>query len=192
MAMISVEVRREDLMALRVEVKSLPGTLFAGASPLLKPFMKKLEELLPPEKTGHGSAYVLSHLPAHIEHVHAEEDEIVVKGGQKSLTISREELTALMDEKYPSTDHGSLNLPGLLFLQSSPTLQTCSLAKLRGEHNLRIPEGRRTLRYIFHVGIVSIDADQERIKIDFDPGRLPKRADGTGVLEGEREECAPR
>jgi hypothetical protein len=184
--MISVEVRREDLMALRVEVKSLPGTLFAGASPLLKPFMKKLEEILPPEKTGHGSAYILSHLPAHTDHVRAEEEVIVVKGSQKTLTITREELAALMDEKYPSADHGRLNLPGLLFLQSSPTLQACSLAKLRSEHHLRIPEGRRTLRYIFHLGIVSIDADQERIRIEFDPGRLPKRADGRGVLEGER------
>jgi hypothetical protein len=190
--MISVEVRREDLMALRVEVKSLPGTLFVGASPLLKPFMKKLEELLPPEKKGHGSAYVLSHLPALIEHVHAEEERIMVKGSRKSLTISREELAAMMDEKYPSADHGRLNLPGLLFLQSSPTLQVCSLAKLRGEHHLRIPEGRRTLRYIFHVGIVSIDADQVRIKIDFEPDRLPKRADGTSVLECERDEDTRR
>jgi hypothetical protein len=153
--------------------------------------MKKLEELLPPEKTGHGSAFILSHLPAHIDYVHADEDKIVVKGGENCLTISREELTVLMKEKYPSTDHGRLNLPGLLFLQSSPTLQACSLAKLRVEHNLRIPEGRRTLRYIFHVGIVSIDADQEMIKIDFDPGRLPRRADGRGVLEDERE-GAPR
>lgn len=192
LAMVSVEVRREDLMALRVEVKSLPGTLFAGASPLLKPFMKKLEELLPPEKAGHGSAFILSNLPVHIDQVHAEEDKIVVKGGENCLTISREELTVLMDEKYPTTDHGRLNLPGLLFLQSSPTLQVCSLAKLRGEHHLRIPEGRRTLRYIFHVGIVSIDADQERIKVDFDPGRLPKRADGRGGLEGEREEGTSR
>jgi hypothetical protein len=190
--MISVEVGREDLMALRVEVKSVAGTLFAGASPLLKPFMNKLEELLPPEKKGHGSAYVLSHLPAHIEHVHAEEDRIMVKGSRMCLTISREELAAMMDEKYPSTDHGRLNLPGLLFLQSSPTLQACSLAKLRSEHHLCIPEGRRTQRYIFHVGIVSIDADQVRIKIDFDPGRLPKRADGTSVLEGERKKGAPR
>jgi hypothetical protein len=154
--------------------------------------MKKLEELLPPEKTGHGSAFILSHLPAHIEHVHAEEDKIVVKGGEHCLTISREELAALMDEKYPTTDHGRLNLPGLLFLQGSPTLQVCSLAKLRGEHHLRIPEGRRTLRYIFHTAIVSIDADQERIRIDFDPGRLPKRADGRGVLEGEREDATSR
>jgi len=190
--MISVEVGREDLMALRVEVKSVAGTLFAGASPLLKPFMKKLEELLPAEKKGHGSAYVLSRLPAHIEHVHADQDEISVKGSQKSLTISRDELAAMMDKKYPSTDHGRLNLPGLLFLQSSPTLQACSLAKLRSEHHLRIPEGRRTLRYVFHAGIVSIDADQVRIKIAFDPDRLPRRADGTGTLEGELDEGALR
>jgi hypothetical protein len=54
---------------------------------------------------------------------------------------------------------------------------------LRRKHKLRIPDGRRTLRYIFHMGVASIDANGERIIVNFDPERLPKKPDGTCVLE---------
>ena len=39
------------------------------------------------------------------------------------------------------------------------------------------------LRYIFHLGVVTLDADKEKIKIGFDLERLPKRPDGTSTLE---------
>ena len=46
--MIYVEVWKEDLVATtRTEVRNQPGMLFGSTSPLLKPFMRKLEELLP-------------------------------------------------------------------------------------------------------------------------------------------------
>lgn len=181
--MITIEIRREDLMNMaRTEVRNLPGTLFVGASPLLKPFMKKLEDLLPAEKRGRGESYVLSALHSHIDEVRADEQGIMVKSGDKSVMISKDELCRLMGERYPSTEHHRLNLPGLLFLQSSPTVQACSAAMLRRQ-GLRIPEGRRTLRYIFHMAVVSIDADKDRIGIDVDLDRLPKKADGTSVLE---------
>jgi hypothetical protein len=181
--MITIEIGRVDLMNLaRTEVSNLPGTLFVGASPLLKPFMKKLEDLLPAEKWGKGDSYVLSALHSHIDEVFADEKGIMVRSGDKTVEISRDELCALMGERYPSTDPQRLNLPGLLFLQSSPTLQACSAAMLRRQ-GLRIPEGRRTLRYIFHLAVVSINADQERIRIEIDLDRLPKKADGSGVLD---------
>ena len=88
-----------------------------------------------------------------------------------------------MDERYPTTGHQRLNLPGLLFLQSGPALQSASAMILRREHKLRIPDGRRTMRYIFHMGVVKLDADKEKIKIGFDLERLPKKADGTSTLE---------
>lgn len=181
--MITIEIDREDLMNMaKTEVRNLPGTLFVGASPLLKPFMKKLEDLLPPEKRGRGDSYVLSALHSHIDEVRADEQGIMVKNGDKSVMISKDELCALMEERYPSTGHQRLNLPGLLFLQSSPTVQACSAAMLRRQ-GLRVPEGRRTLRYIFHMAVVSIDADKDRIKIEIDLDRLPKKADGSSVLE---------
>jgi hypothetical protein len=182
--MIPIEIERKDLKELaRIEVHNLPGVLFAGTSPLLKPFMKKLEELLPAERRGQGEAYVLSALHSHIGEVHASENSILVKSGEKAVEIRREELGALMGERYPSTDHHRLNLPGLLFLQGSPALQTTCTAKLRRDHSLRIPEGRRTLRYIFHLGVVLLDADKDKILVSFDPGRLPRKADGSCVLE---------
>jgi hypothetical protein len=181
--MITIEISREDLRSMaKTEVKNLPGTLFVGASPLLKPFMKKLEDLLPPEKRGRGDSYILAALHSHIDEVRADEQGIMVRSGDKTVNISKDEFCALMGERYPSTDHQRLNLPGLLFLQSSPTLQACSAALLRRQ-GLRIPEGRRTLRYIFHMAVVCIDADTEKIRIDIDPERLPKRADGSGVLD---------
>jgi hypothetical protein len=181
--MIAIEISREDLMNMaKTEVRNLPGTLFVGASPLLRPFMKKLEDLLPTEKRGRGDSYVLSALHSHIDEVRADEQGIMVRSGDKSVMISKDELSALMGERYPSTDHHRLNLPGLLFLQSSPTVQACSAAMLRRQ-GLRIPEGRRTLRYIFHMAVVSIDADKDKIRIDVDLDRLPKKADGSSVLE---------
>lgn len=181
--MITIEISREDLMKMaKTEVRNLPGTLFVGASPLLKPFMKKLEDLLPEELRGRGDSYVLSALHSHIDEVRADEQGIMVKSGDKAVLISKDDLCALMEEKYPSTDHQRLNLPGLLFLQSSPSVQACSAAMLRRQ-GLRIPEGRRTLRYIFHMAVVSIDADKDKIKIEIDLDRLPKKADGSSVLE---------
>ncbi len=182
--MISIEIGELDLRELtKIEVPNLPGALFVGASPLLKPFMKKLEALLPPANKGRGDSYILSALHSHIDEVHADENLIRVKSGDGVVEISREELGKLMGDRYPSTDHHRLNLPGLLFLQSSPALQSVSVILLRRGHNLQIPDGRRTLRYIFHMSVISIDADKEKIKIVFDPERLPKRADGSCVLE---------
>jgi hypothetical protein len=145
--------------------------------------MKKLEVLLPPEKKGRGDSYVLGALHSHIDEVHADESHIRVKSGETVVEIRREELGELMGEKYPTTSHHRLNLPGLLFLQSGPALQTASAILLRREHRLRIPDGRRTMRYIFHMGVVSLDANKEKIIVSFDPGRLPKKEDGTSVLE---------
>jgi hypothetical protein len=182
--MISFEISKKDLMNIaKVEVRNLPGTFFVGASPLLKPFIKKLECMLPPESTGKGDSYTLSALHSHVTEVHANEFAIFIKGHEIQVGIWRDELIAMISEKYPFTEHQRLNLPGLLLLQSSPSIQVVSAAKLRSEHKLRIPDGRRTLRYIYHISIVSIDANQESIRIVFDPKRLPKKADGTGVLE---------
>jgi hypothetical protein len=182
--MISFQINKRDLMNIaKIEVKNLPGTFFVGASPLLKPLIKKLECMLPIESTGRGDNYTLSALHSHVTEVHANEFAISIKGQGTQVEIGRDELMARISKKYPFTEHQKLNLPGLLLLQSSPSIQVVSTAKLRSEHKLRIPDGRRTLRYIYHLGVVSIDADQQRIRIVFDPERLPKKADGTGVLE---------
>jgi len=176
-------VSEKDLNELvRTEVENLPGTLFAGTSPLLRPFMKKLEALLPPENRGRGDSYILNALHSHIDQVHADGSRIVVKSGELEVIIRREELGELIEEKYPTTSHHRLNLPGLLFLQSSPSLQTASAILLRREHKLRIPDGRRTMRYIFHMGVAAIDANKEKITVIFDMDRLPRREDGTSVL----------
>ncbi len=181
--MISIMVSEKDLNELvRTEVENLPGTLFAGTSPLLRPFMKKLEALLPPENRGRGDSYILNALHSHIDQVHADGSRIVVKSGELEVIIRREELGELIEEKYPTTSHHRLNLPGLLFLQSSPSLQTASAILLRREHKLRIPDGRRTMRYIFHMGVAAIDANKEKITVIFDMDRLPRREDGTSVL----------
>ena len=181
--MISIEIREKDLHELaRTEVGNLPGALFAGTSPLLRPFMKKLEALLPLENRGRGDSYVLCALHSHIDQVHADESLIAVKSGEKEVMIRREELGELIGEKYPTTSHHRLNLPGLLFLQSSPSLMAASAILLRREHRLQIPDGRRTLRYIFHMGVAPIDADKEKIVVIFDMDRLPRREDGSCVL----------
>jgi hypothetical protein len=182
--MISIEIQREDLKKLaRTEVRNLPGIFFAGTSPLLKPFMPQLEVLLPQEIKGRGNSYTLSALHSYIDEVHADEEMIRVQSGQNTAEITRNQLAKVLEKRYPTTDHHKLNLPGLLFLQSGPSLQVSSAAILRSHHELRLPEGRRTLRYIFHMGVASIDADRTRIVIYFDPDRLPKREDGSSVLE---------
>jgi hypothetical protein len=182
--MISLEICENDLHELtKTEVRNLPGTLFAGSSPLLKPFMTKLEMLLPQECRGRTDNYILQALHSHIDEVHADECMIRVKRDEIVVEISREELGEMMIERYPTTDHHRLNLPGLLFLQSSPSLQAVNAIILRRKHKLRIPEGRRTLRYIFHLGIASIDADKRKIVVNFDPERLPRKPDGSCVLE---------
>jgi len=182
--MISIEVREKDLSELtKTTVGNLPGSLFAGTSPLLKPFMNRMEAVLPLESKGRGDNYVLSALRAHIDEVQADENFILVKRGETAVEVHRDEFGALMGERYPTTDHHRLNLPGLLFLQSGPALQTACAMILRRQHKLRIPDGRRTLRYIFHMGVASIQANSERIIVNFDPERLPKKADGTCVLE---------
>ena len=181
--MISIDISEKDLSELtRTEVGNLPGALFAGTSPLLRPFMKKLEVLLPAENKGHGDSYVLSMLHSHIDRVHADEGRIAVKSDELEVVIRREELGELIRERYPTTSHHRLNLPGLLFLQSSPSIQAASSILLQREHKLKIPDGRRTLRYIFHMSVAAIDADKERIRIFFDMDRLPKREDGSCVL----------
>jgi hypothetical protein len=181
--MIHIEIRDKDLSELaRTEVDNLPGALFAGTSPLLRPFMKKLEALLPEEKRGRGDSYVLSALHSYISWVHADESMIAVRGSERETVIRREELGELMGERYPTTDHQRLNLPGLLFLQSGPALQSASIILLQREHGLKIPEGLRTSRYIFHIGVAAIDADKERIAVFFDMDRLPKKADGSCIL----------
>jgi len=182
--MICIEVREKDINDLaRTEVGNLPGALFAGTSPLLRPFMKKLEALLPEEKRGRGDSYVLSALNFYVTWVHADESMIAVGSNESETVIRREELGELMGERYPTTSHHRLNLPGLLFLQSGPALQSASTILLRRQHRLNIPEGRRTSRYIFHMGVTAIDADKERIAVFFDMERLPKRADGSSVLD---------
>jgi hypothetical protein len=182
--MIPIEICERDLNELtKTEVRNLPDALFAGTSPLLKPFMKKLEALLPPENKGRNESYILHALHSHIDAVHADENLIRVTSGETVVEIHREELRDLIGERYPTTDYHRLNLPGLLFLQSGPALQAASAIMLRREHNLRIPDGLRTLRYIFHLGVVSMEADKDRIIVNFDLERLPKRANGSCVLE---------
>jgi hypothetical protein len=181
--MISIEIREKDLKELaRTEVKNLPGAFFAGNSPLLRPFLSKLEALLPAENKGKVDSYVLSNLRPHIEQLHADTNQISVKSNEAEVVISREELAELIEERYPTTSHHLLNLPGLLFLQSGPALQTASTMILRREHKLRIPDGHRTRRYIFHMAVAAINADREKIVVFFDMEKLPKKADGSSVL----------
>ena len=181
--MICIEIREKDLRDLaRTEVANLPGSLFSGTSPLLRPFIKNLEALLPLEKKGRVDSYILSALQAHIDWVHADERLIAVGSGEKKVEICREELGELMKERYPTTSHQQLNLPGLLSLQSGPALQSTCAAIRRKDHNLNIPDGRRTRRYFFHLGVAAIDADKEKVAILFDMDKLPKREDGTCVL----------
>lgn len=175
--MISVELCKEDLVLVtRTEIRNPPGMLFGSTSPLLKPFMRKLEELLPAEKKGRGDNYTLSMLYSHIDLVHADENMIRVESEEKTVVITRDDLAAIMGDRYPASDHQRLNLPGLLFLQGSPGFQAAVVSKMKREHGLRFPEGRRTLRYIFHTIVTYINADKENIRIGLDLDRLPKMA----------------
>ena len=171
--MISIEVEKKEVATIaKAEIRNLPGMLFGGTSPLLKPFMKKLEELMPPEKRGKGDSYTLSNLYSHIDWVHTDESCIHVRSDDKVVEISRDELSARMVERHPTTEHERLNLAGLLFLQSSPALQASIVTKLKSCHGLGLPEGRRTHRYIFHLIVVSLDVDKEKITVEMDPSRL--------------------
>lgn len=175
--MIYVELCKEDLVLVtRTEVQNPPGMLFGGTSPLLKPFMKKLEHLLPTENKGRGDSYTLNMLYSHIGSVYADENMIRVEGDEKIVVITKDELATMIGDKYPASDHRRLNLPGLFFLQSSPGFQAAVVTKMKREHNLRFPEGRRTLRYIFHMTVISIDADKDNIRVGLDLDRLPKIA----------------
>ncbi len=182
--MIYVELCKEDLvLATRTEVRNPPGMLFGSTSPLLKPFMRKLEELLPAERKGCGDSYTLTMLYSHIGSVHADENLIRVENDEKAVVITKDELAAMIGDKYPASDHHRLNLPGLLFLQSSPGFQAAVVTKIKKEHNLRFPDGRRTLRYIFHMTVTSIDADKEDIKVGLDLDRLPKIRGALGTQD---------
>jgi hypothetical protein len=175
--MISVELSKKDLMSFtRIEVRNLPGMLFGGTSPLLRPFMKKLECLLPAKKQGGCDSYTLLMLYSYIDSVQADMNLIKVKSGEMTVEITRDELVTMMANKYPASDHSRLNLPGLLFLQSSPGVQAAAVSQIKSKHNLSLPDGRRTLRYIFHTTIITIEADQERMKIGLDLDRLPIKA----------------
>ncbi|HII05844.1 MAG TPA: hypothetical protein HA349_00575 [Methanotrichaceae archaeon] len=164
----------QDVRDLSAEVKNLPGAIFGGSGPLLRPFLSKLEELLPPEKRGRGNNYISSTLKAHVDAVQADEDHIRVESEGRSVEITRAELEAILEEKFPTLDHQNLNLPGLLFLQSGPILQACTLQRLSKDHGVRVPGGQRTLKYVFHTTVVSVGADQDSVKIEFDLDRLPK------------------
>ncbi|MGC9515262.1 hypothetical protein [Methanocrinis sp.] len=172
--MVHVEVTNQDVRDLSAEVKNLPGAIFGGSGPLLRPFLPKLEELLPPEKRGRGDNYVSSTLKAHVEAVEADEEHIKVESEGRSVEITRAELAVILEEKFPTFEHQNLNLPGLLFLQSGPVLQACTLTRLARDHGVRVPGGRRTLQYVFHTTVVSVGADREKVRIEFDLGRLPR------------------
>ncbi|MBN2251235.1 MAG: hypothetical protein JW724_04085 [Candidatus Altiarchaeota archaeon] len=173
----------QDVRDLSAEVKNLPGAIFGGSGPLLRPFLPKLEELLPPEKRGRGDNYISSTLKAHVEAVEADEEHIRVESEGRAVEITRAELEAILEEKFPTLDHKNLNLPGLLFLQSGPVLQACTLRRLAKDHGVWVPGGRRTLRYVFHTTVVSVGAEKDRVKIEFDLDRLPKLS-GAGASRG--------
>jgi hypothetical protein len=181
--MISLEVTKNDLREAMTEVRNLPGTLFAGTGPLLRPFLTKLEPLLPPQERGLGKSYIFASLRTHVDTVYADSEKIKIESAGKGIEITKNELESILGDKYPSFQHEKLNLPGLLFLQSGPALQMCTLDKLNREHDANIPEGRRALRYVFHTTVASIDANKERIKIEFDLDRLPKRKGPSASIE---------
>ncbi|HPR65701.1 MAG TPA: hypothetical protein PLM24_01035, partial [Methanothrix sp.] len=83
--MVHVEVTKQDVRNLSAEVRNLPGALFGGSGPLLRPFLPRLEELLPPEKRGRGDNYISSTLKAHVEAVEADEDHIRVESEGRAV-----------------------------------------------------------------------------------------------------------
>lgn len=188
--MISVEVTDEDVRDLSAEIKNLPGALFGASSPLLRPFLSRLEELLPPEKRGRGDNYISSTLKAHVEVVVADEGYIRVESEGRAVEITRGELAAVLQEKFPTLDHQNLNLPGLLFLQSGPVLQACTLRRLAKDHGVKVPGGRRTHRYVFHTTVVSVKADRDGVRVGFDLDRLPNLT-GDEASEGASGSAGP-
>jgi len=171
--MIFIEMGREDLCGTSGNINNLAGTFFAGTSPLLRPFLERLGELLPADRQGMNKGYIIGSLRAHVNSLCANQEWISVEAEGKVVEIKRSELDEMISAKYPSFHHQSLNLPGLLFIQSGPALHAASIAKLREMHGIRIPEGRRTQRYFFHTTVVSLEADQERIRVELDLERLP-------------------
>ena len=91
-SMVHVEITNQDVRDLSAEVKNLPGAIFGGSGPLLRPFLSKLEELLPPEKRGRGNNYISSTLKAHVDAVQADEDHIRVESEGRSVEITRAKL----------------------------------------------------------------------------------------------------
>jgi hypothetical protein len=170
--MITIELRRNDLAAY-ARIDNLTGAFFAGTSPLIRPLIDRLQGLLPPEKRGLGTGYTIGALRGHASSIRADSSAITVEIEGKSVCIERSELEWFMAEKFPGIPHNDLNLAGLLFLQSGPAMQAATVAKLWRDHRIRIPDGRRTQRYVFHIAVVSLDADQERVLICLDMERLP-------------------
>ncbi|NYT02078.1 MAG: hypothetical protein GKC10_04900 [Methanosarcinales archaeon] len=164
---------KDDLCGASCNINNLAGTFFAGTSPLLRPFLERLGELLPAERQGVNKGYIVGSLRTHVNSLFANQESISVEADGKVVEIKRSELDEMIAAKYPSFQHQSLNLPGLLFIQSGPALHAASIAKLREMHGIRIPDGRRTQRYFFHTTVVSLQADQERIRIELDLARLP-------------------
>jgi len=175
--MVSIEITDQDIRDLSAEVRNLPGALFGRSGPLFRPFLDKMEELLPPEKRGRGPNYVSSTLKVHVDTVQVDEKGLKVDSEGRSVEITKAELENVLGEKYPAFEHQNLNLPGLLFLQCGPVLQTCIILKLGRDHGIKIPGGVRTHRYFFHTTVASIQADQDRIVIELDLDRLPTPPD---------------
>lgn len=172
--MVILLIDKNDLRNAKTEVSNLAGAFFAGTSPLLRPFMDMLESIVPADQQGRGTSYLISTLRYHIRSIRADENGIRVESEIGSVEIPRTMLEERINERYPSVGHESLNLPGLLFLQSGPAVYAASVSKLRKMHRIVIPEGRRTQRYVFHVIVRSLEADQDVIKIEVDTQRLPQ------------------
>lgn len=171
--MITLKIDKNDLKDAKTEVSNLAGAFFAGTSPLIRPFMDMLESIVPADQQGRGTSYLISALRYHIRSIRADESGIRVESEIGAVDIPRTMLEKRIEERYPSFGHDSLNLPGLLFLQSGPAVHAASVSKLRKMHRIVIPEGRRTQRYIFHVIVRYLEADQDTIKMELDTQRLP-------------------
>lgn len=174
MPMVTLIIDKNDLRDAKTEVSNLAGAFFAGTSPLIRPFMDMLESIVPADQQGRGTSYLISALRYHIRSIRADENGIRVESEMGAVDIPRTVLEERVKERYPSFGHDSLNLPGLLFLQSGPAVYAASVSKLRKVHRIVIPEGRRTQRYIFHVIVRSLEADQDVIRIEIDMQRLPQ------------------
>ena len=182
--MVLVEVKSQDVKdATSQGRRNMAGTLFGSSGPLFRPFLNKLDELLPPDKRGRSINYTSSTLKAHVDAIKVDEEKLCVKSENRAVEITKNELEDVLSEKYPTLDHKSLSLPGLLFLQSGPVLQLCTLNRLRSDHGVQIPGGNRTHRYFFHTTVVSIQANEDLIEIEFDLDRLPNLSGGSTSTE---------